>query len=413
MPAIQVDGLSKVYRIYARPKDRLIEYLVRGRKRHQEFWALRDVTFQAPMGSTFGLIGENGSGKSTLLQLLAGTLTATSGVLRVRGRISAILELGAGFNPDFTGRENVLMTGAIMGIGRREMAERFEDVIAFAEIGDFIDRPLRMYSSGMYVRLAFAVATTVDPDVLIIDEALSVGDEYFQKRCINRIEEFRKAGKTIIFCSHNSYQLRMICEQAIWLRAGRVAMMGDTLKVVTEYESYLRGRIAERHAEPAMSRPKIDQRGPRPAPWISDVSLIVNGRSDVRHEVQTGDELCVAVSYEVPGPPTAVHVGVRIFRNDGIVCYGIGTHLDGLTPSPTSGSVILKFPSIQLLAGEYYVSVHLLDETGLHHYEERRKACSFRVYQPFIAIGLCQLRHEWSVEAAPKDAAQLQSEMVG
>jgi ABC-type polysaccharide/polyol phosphate transport system ATPase subunit len=413
MPAIQVDGLSKVYRIYARPKDRVKEYLVRGLKCHQEFWALRDVTFQAPMGSTFGLIGENGSGKSTLLQLLAGTLTPTSGILRVRGRISAILELGAGFNPDFTGRENVLMTGAIMGIGRREMAERFEDVIAFAEIGDFIDRPLRMYSTGMYLRLAFAVATTVDPDVLIIDEALSVGDEYFQKRCIDRIEEFRKAGKTIVFCSHNSYQLRMVCEQAIWLRAGRVAMMGDTLKVVTEYESYLRGRIAERCAQPPVSKPAVEQHRPRPAPWITDVSLIVNGQTGARHEAQTGDELCVTVSYEVPMPPTAVHVGVRIFRNDGIVCYGIGTHLDGLTPPPTSGSVILRFPSIQLLAGEYYMSVHLLDETGLHHYEEQRRACSFRVYQPFIAIGLCQLRHEWSVEATPKDAAQLHSEMVG
>lgn len=413
MPAIQVDGLSKVYRIYARPKDRVKEYLVRGLKCHQEFWALRDVTFQAPMGSTFGLIGENGSGKSTLLQLLAGTLTPTSGVVRVRGRVSAILELGAGFNPDFTGRENVLMTGAIMGIGRREMAERFKDVIAFAEIGDFIDRPLRMYSTGMYLRLAFAVATTVDPDVLIIDEALAVGDEYFQKRCIDRIEEFRKAGKTIVFCSHNSYQLRVICEQAIWLRAGRVAMMGDTLKVVTEYESYLRGRIAERCAEPPVSKPAVEQDRPRQAPWITDISLIVNGQTGTRHEAQTGDDLCIAVAYEVPMPPTAVHVGVRIFRNDGIVCYGIGTHLDGLTPPPTSGSVILRFPSIQLLAGEYYMSVHLLDETGLHHYEERRRACSFRVYQPFIAIGLCQLRHEWSVEATPKDAAQLHSDMVG
>lgn len=413
MPAIRVDGLSKMYRIYARPKDRLLEYLLRGPRRHQEFWALRDVTFQAPAGSTFGLMGENGSGKSTLLQLLAGTLTPTSGAVHVRGRVSAILELGAGFNPEFTGRENVAMTGAIMGIGRREMAERLEDVIAFAEIGDFIDRPLRMYSTGMYLRLAFAVATAVDPDVLIIDEALAVGDEYFQKRCIDRIDQFRKAGKTIVFCSHNSYQVRMVCEQVIWLRAGHVAMIGDTLKVTTEYESFLRSRIAERYAERTASGPKADHHGSRPAPWITEASLVANGCPDVRHEVQTGDELCMAVSYEVPAPPTAVHVGVKIFRNDGLVCYGTGTHLDGLTLPPTSGSVMLRFPNIQLLAGEYYVSVHLLDETGLHHYEERRKACSFRVYQPFIAIGLCQLRHEWSVEAAPADGLSLQREMVG
>jgi ABC-type polysaccharide/polyol phosphate transport system ATPase subunit len=341
MPAIQSDSLSKVYRIYSHPKDRLKEYLIRGARHHQEFWALRDVSFQVPVGSTLGLIGENGSGKSTLLQLLAGTLTPTSGSIQVSGRTSAILELGAGFNPEFTGRENVFMGGAIMGIGRREMVERFQEIASFAEIGDFIDRPLRMYSSGMYIRLAFSVATAMDPDVLIIDEALSVGDEYFQKRCIDRIEDFRKAGKTIVFCSHNAYQVRMICDQAIWLRNGRMAMMGDALGVVAEYESYLRNRIAEREAaESHVPRPVTSGSVVRPAPWISEVSLIVNGQAPPRHEIETGDELAVAISYEVPAPPTPVHVGVRFLRNDGIVCYGTGTHLDGITPGPGSGRVI-------------------------------------------------------------------------
>ena len=406
MPAIQVEGLSKAYRIYARPKDRVKEYLVRGLKCHQEFWALRDVAFQAPVGSTFGLIGDNGSGKSTLLQLLAGTLTPTLGTVRVQGRISAILELGAGFNPEFTGRENVFMCGAIMGIGQQEMTERFEEVLSFAEIGDFIDRPVRMYSTGMYLRLAFAVATTVDPEVLILDEALAVGDQYFQKRCIDRIEAFRKAGKTIVFCSHNTYQVRMICDQVIWLRDGRVAMIGETLRVVAEYESYLRDRIGETESAPTVYKPAARDLGPNPAPWISNVSTVVDGEAVSRHELHTGDDLAIAVSYEVPRPPTTVHVAVRIFRNDGIECYGIGTHVDGVTLPPASGRMTITFPNLQLLAGEYYVSVYLLDETGLHPYEELGKGCSFWVSQSFVALGMCKLNHEWRVESSGNDLCQ-------
>ena len=183
MAAIRASHLSKVYRIYSKPKDRLKEYLLRGtRKLHQEFWALRDVSFEVAAGSTLGIIGDNGAGKSTLLQIVAGTVRPTGGSVQTRGRISAILELGAGFNLEFSGRENAFMNGAIMGISQREMESRFPAIAAFAEIGDFMDRPVKMYSSGMYVRLAFAVATSVDPDMLIIDEALAVGDQYFQKK---------------------------------------------------------------------------------------------------------------------------------------------------------------------------------------------------------------------------------------
>jgi ABC-type polysaccharide/polyol phosphate transport system ATPase subunit len=399
MYAIEADNLTKIYRIYADPKDRLKEFLLRGRRRfHQEFWALREVSFHAPIGSTYGVIGNNGSGKSTLLQLLTGTLTPTTGTVKVRGRVSSILELGTGFHPEFTGRENAFMSGAIMGITRRAMEERLQGVIAFAEIGDFIDQPVRMYSTGMYVRLAFAVATSVDPDVLILDEALSVGDQYFQKRCIDRIDEFRKAGKTIIFCSHNTYQVRMLCEQVIWLRDGHVAMMGDTLKVIGAYDSYLRDQIAEKAAAQTVSTPSVGGMGSDSIPWISEVYAMVNGQPTPYGELETGDHLAVAVCYQVPRPPTPVHVAVRIFRNDGVECYGIGTHLDGVTPPPSSGKAIISFPRLQLLAGEYHVSAILLDETGLHPYTELGKACRFRVNQPFIALGICQLPHEWNAE---------------
>jgi len=400
MAAIQASDLSKLYRIYSNPRDRLKEYLLRGKRQyHEEFWALRGVSLGVGVGSTLGIIGDNGAGKSTLLQIVAGTVKPTSGIVQTQGRISAILELGAGFNPEFTGRENALMNGAIMGIGQREMERRFPEIAAFAEIGEFIDRPVKMYSSGMYVRLAFAVATSVDPDILIIDEALAVGDQYFQKKCIDRIIEFHESGKTIIFCSHNLYQVRVICEQVVWLRDGRVALMGETQRVVDEYESYLRERLAKEADARQVAAPQAPKSAPSGFPWISDIRLALEGEQTPRGQFQTGDSVAITVSYEVPDSPTVVHVGVIICRNDDVKCYGIGTHVEGVAPPTASGTVTLLLPNIQLLSGEYYISVYLLDQTGLHHYDPREKAIGFWINQPFLALGICQLEHYWKVEA--------------
>ena len=401
MYAIEAAHLSKVYRIYANPKDRLKEYLFRGRRAfHQAFWALRDVSFRAGVGYTFGLIGDNGAGKSTLLQVVAGTLRPTSGSVAMKGRVSAILELGAGFNPEFTGRENAFMSGAIMGIGQKEMERRFPEIAAFAEIGDFIERPVKMYSSGMYVRLAFAVATSVDPDILIIDEALSVGDQYFQKRCIDRIESFRKAGKTILFCSHNLYQIRLICDETIWLRDGAVAMAGETSRVVAAYENYLREREVPRAPVPV-----VDQ-GLRTFPWISGVQLSRGVEGVERDQFMTGEELTITVRYEVPDPPTAVHVGVILVRNDAVQVFGTGTHVAGVKPSTFSGSARLHFPHLSLMSGAYEVSAYLLDEHGLHVYDQREREFKFQVVQNVQALGLCYLEHRWEVEVLTDREAQ-------
>lgn len=403
MHAIEATNLSKVYRIYANPRDRLKEYLFRGRRTyHQPFWALRDVSFRAGVGSTTGLIGDNGAGKSTLLQLVAGILRPTSGNVALRGRVSTILELGTGFNPEFTGRENAFMSGAIMGIGQKEMERRFPEIAAFAEIGEFIERPVKMYSSGMYVRLAFAVATSVDPDILIIDEALSVGDQYFQKRCIDRIESFRKAGKTILFCSHNLYQVRLICDETIWLKDGHVAVAGETSRVVGAYENYLREREVPR--APAI---RVDQ-GPRAFPWIAKVRLSRGGEDVERDQFMTGEDLTVTVQYEVPQPPTLVHVGVILVRNDAVQVFGTGTHVAGVTPPTCSGSVRLRFPRLHLMSGEYEVSAYLLDEHGLHVYDQREREFKFQVVQNVQALGLCYLDHRWEVEA-PSDPEKRQS----
>lgn len=272
MEAIVIRGLSKKYPIYAKPVDRLKELLSRGRHFHQEFWALRDVDLVIPRGTTVGVIGHNGSGKSTLLQIVAGVLQPTSGEVIVNGRVSALLELGAGFNPEFTGRENVFLSGSVMGLSRREMEERFDLITAFAEIGDFIDQPVKTYSSGMFVRLAFAVAINVDPDILVVDEALSVGDAVFQHRCMRKIRELKDRGVTIFFVSHDSGAIKSLCTEALLLSHGRVVEHGDPESVVNRYHALVSAQISETSYEVGSE--------PRPVPEVDAEVPVESGFSD-------------------------------------------------------------------------------------------------------------------------------------
>ena len=241
--ALRVEGVAKQYRIYERPSDRLVESLTRGRvRRHREFWALSEVSFEVEKGATVGIVGPNGSGKSTLLQIVTGTLEPTHGGVWVEGRVAALLELGAGFNPEFTGVENVYMNTALLGWSRRETARRLPDIERFAEIGDFIHQPVKTYSSGMFVRLSFAVAVNTDPEILVIDEALSVGDTIFQHRCIRRIREMQAAGATVLFVSHEPTLVRALCSRAIFLNAGRVVADGTPADVLNRYQRLVMAR---------------------------------------------------------------------------------------------------------------------------------------------------------------------------
>src|SRR5215218_5697714 len=253
--AVETVALTKVYRVYASPWSRLAE-AVSKRPHHRAFPALQDVTFSLPRGEGLALIGENGAGKSTLLKILAGITAPTSGSLEVRGKVASILELGSGFHPEFTGRQNIVLNAAMLGLSPEELRHKMPEIIEFSELGDFIDQPVKVYSTGMAMRLGFSIATQVDPEVLIIDEALSVGDGYFQKKCMDRLRIFVESGGTLLFCSHAMYYVSAFCQRALWLRNGRAEALGPVADVVREYENFLVAKSAKAaESEPVPAAP--------------------------------------------------------------------------------------------------------------------------------------------------------------
>ena len=287
MNAVEFQGVSKSYAIYDSPGDRLKELVSLNRfKRHRDFWALHDVTFEVHRGETFCIVGENGSGKSTLLQMVAGILQPSSGTIAVEGRVSALLELGAGFNPEFTGRDNVYLNGSILGLTTRQIDERYKDIETFAEIGDFIDQPVKTYSSGMVVRLAFAVAINVDPEILLVDEALAVGDIYFRQRCMRKVHEMRTRGITILFVSHAVSDVKAIGDRALWLDHGRVVELGDPDRVVARYLAAMVEKDSTYLQIKAGAEVKRQSAGPVHAPEVVETIPNIDHRyGDGRAEV--------------------------------------------------------------------------------------------------------------------------------
>ncbi|MEO8370263.1 MAG: ABC transporter ATP-binding protein [Candidatus Solibacter sp.] len=269
MNAVEFQGVSKSYAIYDAPGDRLKELLSLNRlKRHQDFWALHDVSFEVKRGETFCVVGENGSGKSTLLQMVAGILHPTAGSVKVNGRVSALLELGAGFNPEFSGRDNVYLNGSILGLTTRQIDQRYKDITAFAEIGAFIDQPVKTYSSGMVVRLAFAVAINVDPEILLVDEALAVGDIYFRQRCMRKVHELRQRGITILFVSHAVSDVKAIGDRVLWLDHGRTIDLGEPDRVVSKYLAAMTEKDSSYLLAKSSATPQARTTGPMMAPEI-------------------------------------------------------------------------------------------------------------------------------------------------
>lgn len=395
-PIVRAEGVGKGYRIYRRPSDRLREIILRA-PRHQMHWALREVSLEVAQGETFGIVGENGAGKSTLLKLLAGTSRPTEGAVAVRGRVAALLELGTGFHPEESGRDNVHLVGALRGVAPADRDGYYRSVTAFAELPEeVLARPVKTYSSGMFMRLAFSAATAVDPDVLIIDEALSVGDMHFQKKSLDRIMQFRAAGKTVFFCSHNLYQVRSLCDRAAWLYEGRVRSLGDTEEVVSAYESYIREKEAQAsRAAPAAVYQRVEP-GTAPVRILSVARRGIAGPTMTHFK--TFDPFDVVVDVEPLVPDTAFHVGVAIVRNDRENVFGTSTHFDPDRPPLRASArrqVVLHIPRLMLLSGDYALSLYVLDDTGIHVYDLAEEVCPFSVRNPGRDFGILTMAYQW------------------
>src|SRR4051812_38919417 len=440
MNSITVTNASKVYRRYSRRrqfstiKSALLSRSLIGNLRPDEtFSAVRGVTFTVPPGRTLGVIGRNGSGKSTLLKLVAGITKPTTGSVEVQGRISALIELGAGFHPEISGRENVYINGIMLGLTKRQVAERFDEIVDFAELREFIDAPVKTYSSGMYMRLGFAVAIHVDPDVLLVDEVLAVGDEGFTHKCLDKFGEFRRRGKTILLVTHSLNLVERFCDEALWLDDGRAMSHGDPKRVVGAYltaversEERLLAEATARAVDAVSSVPvgeaaPVDPAAqglpPPPDTMSANMFQATEGRGGAReieitevtlldshgqpaHVFHTGEPMTVVVKVR-PKQPTADFVfGIGLFNADGVCCYGTNTYLEELNPEQIAGEASATFAvdSLELVEGTYKLDVAVHKKDG-YPYDYHRLLYTFRVKSRTHDVGVYRPPHHWRVSA--------------
>lgn len=404
--SIEARNLGKCYHLFEREGDRL-KQLLWGRWRnpskayYREFWALKDVDFAIAPGEVVGLVGRNGAGKSTLLQMVCGTLLPSTGTLEVNGRVAALLELGAGFNPDFTGLENIYMNAAILGLSQSQVDARLDDILAFADIGDFVRQPVKTYSSGMYMRLAFAVATSVEPDILVIDEALSVGDGAFARKSFDRIMGLKEAGKTILFCSHSMYQVEALCSRAMWIEDGKLRMMGSAADVASAYQSSLNASIAAAakplsDLTPATVAKSVAAQG---TGRITRISGTVHGLSGRELHLVSGEtDLEIRIEFSIdPGLPRP-SVALGFSDSNRLTVASVLSGQDGFTVHTDAqghGHATVRFPKLPLLKGRYMVSGFLACENAVHVYELVEGSLVLNVTQKGLEQGLVQLPHVW------------------
>ncbi len=396
--AVLLQGIKKMYPMYKRPQDRLKQSLWLGKRRfYQEFWALKGIDLTIPTGRTIGIIGRNGSGKSTLLQILAGTLTPTEGTVCVAGRVAAILELGSGFNPELSGRENVFLYGTLMGLSKQEIEDSVEAVEQFADIGDFMEQPVKTYSSGMFVRLAFACAVNVNPDVLIVDEALAVGDTTFQLKCINKMKAFKEAGKTIIYVSHDIYSVRNFCDTAVWMMQGAIHRQGEVQTVTEEYNDYMKSLVeCEKEAPAAVSAAP-----PPRAELVSIGEAVFRAHNGSKTAVLGfGEPFSVAVSYEVHKKVRGLVGGIAIYDNQNQYVCGLNTKLDqhAIPEAPGRYRLELSYEHVNLLPGTYWLDVAFFESSGIVLVANESRMASFQIKAAgeYRAEGMVLLAHQWS-----------------
>ncbi|MSO55849.1 MAG: ABC transporter ATP-binding protein [Acidobacteria bacterium] len=448
MNAIELTNVTKVYRRHARRKQfatlksaLLKGSLIQDLRPEEKFPALQGVSFNVPAGKTYGIIGRNGSGKSTALKLVAGITKPTTGTVKVEGRISALIELGAGFHPEISGRENVFINGIMLGLSKREVTRRFDEIVDFAEMADFIDAPVKTYSSGMYMRLGFAVAIHVDPDVLLVDEVLAVGDEGFTHKCLDKFGEFKRRGKTILLVTHSLGLIERFCDEALWLDTGKVRGAGDPKRVVGAYltdverseERELAATDARaeaagsREQDPAYLRDESAAASGAPskksgegavgagAPGsMDDMSQAVEGRWGSReieitqvtlkaadgqasHIFQSGDPVSVQLSVRAHQPTKDFVFGIGLYNAEGVTCYGTNTYLEEFQPEDIrgDGEVTFTIDRLDLVEGTYKLDVAVHKRDG-YPYDYHRLLYTFRVKSRTKEVGIYRPRHTWT-----------------
>jgi ABC-type polysaccharide/polyol phosphate transport system ATPase subunit len=396
-PVIVANGVGKRYRLYRRRNRSLKELVVRhSLGEWQDLWAVRDVSFEVPQGQFLGIIGKNGSGKSTLLKLLAQILRPDTGSLAMRGRVSSLLELGAGFHPEYTGRENVYLYGAMLGLRRQEIDEQYRSILEFSELGDFIEYPVKNYSSGMYMRLGFSVAVHLKPDVLLVDEVLAVGDAAFQQKCYEHLRRLVKGGCTIILVSHDLQAVGQFCERAIWLDHGRVMTDGSTDRTIETYldasaEDAARVRNADGLVDAAAGTPDI---------VITSVRYLDQRGRETR-VVESGDPLRLEIGYMATERLDALEVGVTVFRNDGVRCLDaqLFTRREKMRIEPGGGRLVLDFPSFSLQRGQYETTVAMFDPVKQRFQQFHDRLHPFAVKDERGVGGVVWLDYRWTLEA--------------
>ena len=436
MLAIEASGVTKVYRRFsnrrqfATLKSALLKgTLLRDLHPDETFAAVRNVSFAVPQGSTYGIIGRNGSGKSTMLKLVAGITKPTEGRVRVEGRISALIELGAGFHPEISGRENVFINGIMLGLSKREITKRFDEIVEFAEVKDFIDAPVKTYSSGMYMRLGFAVAINVDPDVLLIDEVLAVGDEAFTHKCLDKFAEFRRRGKTILLVTHSLNLVEKFCDDVLWLDSGRIRGEGDPRRVVSAYITDV-AKTEEKNlaALDARARERVDHAAPTSAGAASEaagdaidppanmftasegrwgsreveiVDVRILGEDGAAKQVcQSGEAVSIQMTVRAHKKVEDVVFGVGVFNADGVCCYGTNTDIEELEIAEFSGeqTVTFRIKSLDMVEGTYKIDVAAHRVDG-YPYDYHRLLYSFRVKSHTKDVGIYRPPHTWEFTA--------------
>jgi len=431
-PAIELTKVTKVYRRYGSRQFATLKSALTHRsiltelKPSETFTALSDFSLRVPVGSTFGLVGRNGSGKSTALKLVAGITKPTSGTVTVRGRISALIELGAGFHPEISGRENVFINGIMLGLSKREIERRFDEIVEFAELADFIDEPVKTYSSGMYMRLGFSVAIHVDPEVLLIDEVLAVGDEGFTHKCLDKFADFKRRGKTVLLVTHSLNLVERFCDEAAWLDGGHMRAEGDPYRVIAEYvsdvekqeERFLassddkaRNVVASVSApvQPAADLPPdpaADMMQAAEGRWgsrvveIVDVAL-VDAQGQPVHVIHSGDPATLRMTVRAHQPVDDFVFGIGIFGADGVCIYGTNTDIDEFTPGKLDGdaTVAIAFQGLDLVEGTYKLDVAVHKHDGVP-YDYHRLLHTFRVKSRAKDVGIYRPGHRWAFDGA-------------